>query len=280
MTKLIRSICLAAVLAAGTASAQQATPDTSGNPHSTKAKDKPGSDTPAAVTNEEANQAEKGNPHSTESNSARPSGKASNDSIDATERGNPDSTENKDREKLGARGNGPDRMGEMDHDGMDGDEMMKDATPSTILQRLHLSNLHEIEMGKLAEQNGTERVKSYGKMLQHEHQEADGKVTALAKKEGVTLTDTLKNPQMQKHMEVMKERFTSLKGAEFDSAFATRMSGEHRRVIEMVQGWRQTCTDRDVCSLIDTLLPTLKQHAQMGDRLKPPAAQGRAPESR
>ena len=47
MNACIRSLCLAALLAAGSTWAQQSTSDNPQNPHSTTAKDKQGTDTPS-----------------------------------------------------------------------------------------------------------------------------------------------------------------------------------------------------------------------------------------
>ena len=157
---------------------------------------------------------------------------------------------------------------------------MKNATPQMMLQKLHLTNLEEIEMAKLAEQNGSDRVKGYARTLLRDHQDADVKVNELAKKKGIALSDSPKDPEIRKHMEAAKDELSRLKGPEFDRAFANRMSMGHKRVISMVQAWRQDCRDQDVCNLIDTLLPQLQKHAEMADQLKGPAAMGRTPENR
>jgi len=149
-----------------------------------------------------------------------------------------------------------------------------------MLQKLHLTNLEEIEMAKLAEQNGSDRVKGYARTLLRDHQDADVKVNELAKKKGIALSDSPKDPEIRKHMEAAKDELSTLKGPEFDRAFANRMSMGHKRVISMVQAWRQDCRDQDVCNLIDTLLPQLQKHAEMADQLKGPAAMGRTPENR
>jgi predicted outer membrane protein len=279
MNAFLRTLCLAALVAAGSAWAQQSQSDNPQNPHSTTAKDKQGTDTPSSVTNGQVDQNEKVNPHHPDNRNTKPSGTATNEQIDAAERGQPHHVQNKDRDKLGEAGQTgtmagqTDQMADMDHDAM-----MKNATPQMMLQRMHMSNLHEIEMGKIAEQNGSDRVKTYAKTLQQDHQDADKQVKALAQKKGVTLNDTPKNPQMQQHMDQDKQRFSSLKGQEFDRMFANRMSMEHRKVISMAQNYKQNCSDQDVCQLIDTLLPKLQQHQQMADQLKGPSAQGRAPE--
>src|SRR5437870_4992094 len=179
MTTSIRSFCLAALLAAGSAWAQQQPADNPDNPHSTQAKDKQGSDVSTSTTNQKVDQA-----------------------------------------------------------GMDHDAMMQNATPQMILQKLHMANLEEIEMGKLAEQNGTDRVKAYAKTLQTDHTAADRQVKDLAQKKNITLSDTPKNPEMQKKMDEARNRLSNMKGAEFDRTFANRMSMGHKKLISMAQGWR------------------------------------------
>lgn len=236
MNVLIRSICLAALVAAGSAWAQQPV-DNPDNPHSTKAREK--STTPGSATNQQVDEAEKVNPHHPQS---------------------------------------MDQQGQMA--GMDHDAMMKNATPQMQLQKLHRTNQHEIEMGKLAEQNGTDRVKSYARTLQRDHQDADKQVMDLARRKNFNLSDAPMNPEKQKQKEMIKNQLASMKGAEFDRAFTNRMAIEHRKVILLAQAWKQDCKDKDVCNLIDAQLPTLQQHLQMAEQLRGPVAQGRAPDNR
>ena len=268
MTALIRSLCFAALLAAGTAWAQQQTTDNPDNPHSTKAKDKQGSGVSGADTSQQVQQGEKPNPHSVDNrrDEAKPTGQGD---IERAQQGSPHNPPS-DRSGYPATS----ASGQMDHGAM-----MKNATPQMMLQKLHLSNQHELEMAKMAQQNGSERIKSYAQTLQRDHQDADRKVKDLAQKKSFPLSDTPKNPEMQQKMEMQKERFSNLKGQQFDNAFTNAMSMEHRRMIDLAQGWKQNCSDQDVCSLIDALLPKLQQHEQMANQLRAPAAQGRAPEN-
>ena len=171
-----------------------------------------------------------------------------------------------------------DQMAGMDHQaGMDHEDMMANATPQMILQKLHMTNLKEIEAGKLAEENGTSKVKDYARMLQSDHQDADAKVTALAKQKGFKLSDTPLKPEMQKKMQMEKDRLSSLKGADFDKMFTGMMAHGHKHLIEMAQAWNSSCKDQDVCALIDTLLPKLQQHLATAEKLRGPMPQGRTP---
>src|SRR5437763_14509663 len=184
MTAFIRSLCLSALLAAGGAWAQQQPVDNPDNPHSTKAKDKQGSDVSSSSTNQQVDQAEKANPHHPQNKDTKPEGTASSQSIDNSQVNTPDNTRNKDRDRLGQTTamTDKDQMSDMDHE-----MMMKNATPQQMLQRLHMSNLHEIEMAKVAEQNGSDKIKSYAKTLQSDHQDADKKVKDLAQKKNIKI---------------------------------------------------------------------------------------------
>jgi len=243
MKTFIRSICLAALLGAGAAWAQQQPADNPDNPHSTKAKDKADATKAAGATN-------------------------NNTSVNAAETNNPYSTDYKDREQMQGMA------------GMDHDAMMKNATPQQQLQKLHLANLHEIEMAKVAERSGSDRVKSYAQTIGRDHQTADMQVTDLAKKKHFTLSDKPMDAERQQHKDMMKDQLSSLQGADFDRAFINQMITGHQKLTSLAQAWRQDCKDKDVCNLINAQLPTLQQHQRMAEQLRGPQAQGRAPESR
>jgi putative membrane protein len=269
MTAFFRSISLAALLCAGTAWAQS---DTPANPHSTKAKDKPG--TAGSMSGQDKESAESTNPHDV--NQRKDASKVQGDTdADAAESNNPYHPDNR-NQRTGS-------MDSMDHGQMsaaDHDMMMKNAKPQMMLQALHMANLEEIKMGKMAEDKGTDRVKSYAKTLEQDHSMADQKVKDLAQKKGWTLNDTPKNEKMQHHQQAMQERLENLKGPQFDRTFANMMANGHQRLIRMAQNWSQNATDQDVRSLLDQMMPKLQQHLQMAEQLKGPAAQGRAPDVR
>jgi len=190
-------------------------------------------------------------------------------SVNAAETNNPHSAEYKDREKM---------QGSMA--GLDHGAMIKNATPQQQLQKLHFANLHEIEMAKLADQNGTDRVKSYAQTIVRDHQAADQQVMDLAKQKQLTLADEPKDAEKQKHKEMMKDQLSSLKGEQFDRAFTSQMIAGHKKVISLAQAWTQDCKDKDVCNLINAQLPTLQQHERMAEQLHGPMPQGRTPASR
>jgi putative membrane protein len=223
-------MCLAALLAAGTARAQSDQPGQAENPHSIQNKDRPTNTTTQSVTNKQLEKAEADNPHS---------------------------VLNKDREQMS----------------------MRDWTPSRILGKLHHVNQEEIEAGKMAQSNGGARAQDFGRMLVDDHTKADRELTDLAKKLNVDLSAAPMHKSPEKAQEKMKMRDTlaSLRGDDFDKAFAKQMADGHEKVIALVRSWRSNCKEQDLCSFLDKTLPVLQKHLDAAHALQRPAAQGRRP---
>jgi putative membrane protein len=155
-------------------------------------------------------------------------------------------------------------------------ERMTMSSPSDILMHLHAANLEEIDAGQMAMKEGGPRAQDFGRMLVDDHRDADKKVKDLASKLGVKLDDTMGRMKMKD----AHAKLEGKSGADFDKTFASAMIDGHKHVIDMVKSARASCKDRDVCNLLDEMLPTLQKHLRAAEDLKAPAAQGRTPEKR
>ena len=83
-------------------------------------------------------------------------------------------------------------------------------------------NLAEISIGELAQKNGgSDKVKSFGKMLVDDHTASHTKATSLAQGNGMTAPEP-KAADTKKYDELKK-----LSGAEFDRAFKQAMVEGH-----------------------------------------------------
>jgi putative membrane protein len=88
-------------------------------------------------------------------------------------------------------------------------------------------NFAEIDMGKLAQQNGqSESVKNFGQMLQADHSAANDKAIEAAKSVGVTPPD---GPNAKQRAEY--EKMSKMSGAQFDRHFASHMVADHQKDI-------------------------------------------------
>ncbi len=136
--------------------------------------------------------------------------------------------------------------------------------PSTaeVLDKLHNSNLTEIEAGKLAQDNGhSKATKDYGKMLVTDHTSADKKVVALAKEERVDLAAS--TPVVGS-----KSLADLSAGPAFDRRFARSMVDDHKKDIAEVTAARDSTTDAKLKALLTSILPTLEKHEDMAESLE------------
>jgi putative membrane protein len=100
--------------------------------------------------------------------------------------------------------------------------------PSTsFLMKAIQGNYAEIEMGKLAQQNGrSDDVKNFGQTLAEDHLAANQKAFDVAKSMGVTPPN---GPNAKQKAE--SEKMSKVSGAQFDREFATHMVADHRKDI-------------------------------------------------
>ncbi len=136
--------------------------------------------------------------------------------------------------------------------------------PSTadVLDKLHSSNLTEIEAGKLAQDNGhTKATKDYGKMLVSDHTSADKQVVALAKEEKIDLSAS--TPVVGS-----KSLADLTAGPAFDRRFARSMVDDHKKEIAEVTAARDQTTDPKLKTLLTAMLPTLEKHESMAESLE------------
>ena len=223
------------------------------------------------------------NPHSTTNKDSPTQGRASKAEVESGEIGNPNSVRNKDRTRPTAqpdmyraeRGN-PERLPDKERDEMNGMVGMSDKiTTAAVLERLEVTDKAEVEMGKLAQQNGTARAQEYGRMVDQDHAAASIQVEELAQRKGVTLSNPPKDRMAQNAMKALHEihgGLAKLHGQDFDKAFAKAMFDDHRNDMDHLDSWRDAVGDKDVRALIDQMLPVLQRHLSAAKQLGQPAA--------
>jgi putative membrane protein len=126
-----------------------------------------------------------------------------------------------------------------------------------VLGKLHHSNLKEIDMGKMAQKNGTSKeVKDFGKTLVKDHSAADKKVTALAKQEKIELPAPMKDD-----MAPMPA------GPDFDAKFGQSMLDDHKKDVAEASKARDTTTDEKLKKLLTDTVPVLQKHQELAQKI-------------
>jgi putative membrane protein len=150
-----------------------------------------------------------------------------------------------------------------------GSAMAQDKASKKFLTEAIQGNLAEVQMGKLAQENGSsEGVKSFGQMLEKDHSAANDKAMAAAKSAGVTAPTSPSTKQKADY-----DRMSKLKGAQFDRAFAQHMVTDHKKDIAEYQ--KESKKNDAVGSYAKEALPTLQKHLQAAQSLESPATTGK-----
>lgn len=100
-----------------------------------------------------------------------------------------------------------------------------DTASQTFLKKAIEGNYAEIEMGKLAQQNGkADSVKQYGQMLSGDHATANQKALDVAKSMGLPAPD---GPNAKQKADY--DKMAKMTGESFDRGFARHMVADHEK---------------------------------------------------
>ena len=131
----------------------------------------------------------------------------------------------------------------------------------TFLAEAIQINLAEISVGELAQKNGgSDKVKSFGKMLVDDHNASNTKATSIAQANGVTAPTEPKTADKKKYDELKK-----LSGAEFDRAFKQAMVEGHKQAITKFETVSKG--NDDIAKFAQETLPTLRKHLETAQSL-------------
>ncbi|MFY2560675.1 DUF4142 domain-containing protein [Corallococcus terminator] len=142
-----------------------------------------------------------------------------------------------------------------------------------FLEELHHANQMEVQMGKLAQKNGTSQaVKDFGARMEREHGKADENLLAYAKTKQLQLGEPKADSSLAKTMQTAEhatmEKLQALQGPAFDRAYLAAMVGDHDVDIAKVMAGQQQFVDNTALkAMLDNLLPQLQQHRQSAYRM-------------
>ena len=117
-------------------------------------------------------------------------------------------------------------------------------------------NMEEIELGKIAQSQGTMAdVKEMGKMMVDDHTKALNELRSLAAKKQVTLPASASDATMSK-----AKSFAEKKGADFDDDYCDEMVSGHKDAISKFEKAATDCQDTEIKAWANSMLPGLRAH--------------------
>ena len=145
----------------------------------------------------------------------------------------------------------------------------QDKASQKFLKEAIEGNLAEVQMGQLAQKNGTsDGVRSFGQMLEKDHSDANKKATDAANSLGVTPPTDPNSKQKAAY-----DRMSKLSGAKFDRQFAKHMVDDHKKDISE---YEKASKEGDAAgTYAKEALPTLRKHLDTAQSLSGAATTGR-----
>jgi putative membrane protein len=131
-----------------------------------------------------------------------------------------------------------------------------------FLKKAIEGNYAEVEMGKLAQQNGqSDELKKFGQMLSNDHSAANQKAMDAAKAIGMTPPD---GPNAKQKADY--EKMSKMTGARFDREFAAHMVADHQKdIAEYKKETRQSDAAADYAK---NQVDVLQKHLDTAKSLK------------
>ncbi len=145
----------------------------------------------------------------------------------------------------------------------------RDSASQKFIKEAVEGNLAEVQMGQLAQKNGTsDGVKSFGQMLEQDHGAANQKATTVATASGV-------NPPASPNakQKAAYDMMAKLTGAKFDSEFVKHMIADHKKDIADYE--KAAKAQDDVGRYATETLPTLRKHLETAQSLAPAPTTGK-----
>jgi predicted outer membrane protein len=139
-----------------------------------------------------------------------------------------------------------------------------------IVAHVHAVDRLEIELGKLAEVNGTAPVKGYGRMLANDHTAFDAKLVSFANRRGMSTIppDETLAPAEKADIDAEKGKLQTLRGNAFDREFLPFMKTAHDNEIDKLDKALGDIHDPEFKSMMESLKPQLQHHADEAQRLE------------
>ena len=148
--------------------------------------------------------------------------------------------------------------------------------PNTVdrifVRQATLGGLAEVELGKLAAQNGTDAVRQFGDRMASDHTNANKQLATLAKAAGIAQPDALDPSHKDMH-----DRLSKVKGAEFDRAYINGQIADHLETVQLLEHEIGAGQDDALKRFASDTLPVVLGHLQMARDIQMQHATGRQP---
>ena len=149
-----------------------------------------------------------------------------------------------------------------DHAGTNHGSKMMDADHKFALEAA-LGGMMEVELGRVAAEKGaSDEVRQFGQRMVNDHSKANDELKQIAEGKGMMLPTA---PDA-KHQAEMQKLF-ALSGEKFDKEYVKMMVKDHKKDVAAFEKEAGGGADADIKAFAARVLPTLREHLQMIQRI-------------
>ncbi len=141
-----------------------------------------------------------------------------------------------------------------------------------FMRRAFQGGLAEVEMGRLAADRAASlEVKQFGQRMVTDHGAANAELARLATRKGVVLPTEPGSAHA-----ATRDRLAALRGTEFDRQYMAEMIRDHQEDVTAFQRQAESGQDPDVRAWAAGMLPVLREHARLAERVHAEVASAQA----
>jgi len=130
------------------------------------------------------------------------------------------------------------------------------ATEQDFLAHAIATDMAEVKLGEMAlKQASNDDVKKFARKMVDDHAKHRDMLLERAKAHKLAVVEGLDKENQEK-----KDRLSKLEGKEFDREYMKCMVEGHEKALKMYQNWSKKLEDKDLSSLVERTIPTLKEH--------------------
>jgi putative membrane protein len=133
----------------------------------------------------------------------------------------------------------------------------------TFVRALAMGGLAEVDLARLAVQKASnDAVKSFAQRMIKDHGEANDRLAALAKANGIALPDQLNSEQR-----LMRDRLQQADKAEFDHAYIRGQITDHQQAVQLLIYQIGSGENADLKTFASDTLPIVLDHLRMAQSI-------------
>jgi putative membrane protein len=135
-----------------------------------------------------------------------------------------------------------------------------------LLATVHRISQEEILAGDQARGRAeSAQIKRYGERVAQDHRRMDSALLSLVKRRSGQLSDFERagvDVQHAKRHQATMNRLSTLRGQDYDRAFLAAIIAEHEHALATIERAQTGIQDAQTRSLLDKMLPTVRQHLE------------------